>query len=353
MYDYRKELRWTKLRVGLVITVALLVVFFAVMFAGNIGKLFSPKVKIYAEFEDIKGMRKGAPVWFSGVEIGSVAAINFSYYQKIQAEMHINAETMQFLRKDSKANILTLGLLGDKYLELTAGSGASDKLAAGDMIFGTTNIEIQDVVETSQKSIAKISDFVSLLADILTRVEKGEGTISKFIKDPSVYDNLNNTVNELSVMVSNLNKGKGTAGKLVSDEALYADMSEAVRDVGLFAARLKESEGTMNKFINDPLLYERFQNAVGNLDSFAQKIVSSRGTVNKLIEDESLYVNMNSASERLDNILGKVDRGEGLVGSMVQDGELANELKSTLKELNVLISDLKENPSRYLKFSLF
>ena len=70
MYDYVKQHNWAKLRVGIVGTAAFLTIFSAVMFAGNIEKLFAPRVMIIAMADDVKGLREGSPVWFSGVEIG-------------------------------------------------------------------------------------------------------------------------------------------------------------------------------------------------------------------------------------------------------------------------------------------
>ena len=114
MYDYMKQLRWAKLKVGLVITIAILVVFLAIMFAGNIEKMFAPRVEIYASFDDVKGLREGSPVWFSGVEIGAVKDIQFTIQRDITVDMIIFKDTLQYLKRDSLAQILTLGLLGDK-----------------------------------------------------------------------------------------------------------------------------------------------------------------------------------------------------------------------------------------------
>lgn len=353
MYDYVKHLRWAKLKVGIVVTIALAIIFLAVMFAGNIEGLFSPKSIIYAEFDDVKGLREGSPVWFSGVEIGVVRAIRFTVSKNIKVEMTLASDSLQYLKKDSGAIILTLGLLGDKYVEISPGLTASDSLKAGDTIKGRTRTEIQDVVQTSQASIEKISDFVGLLEKMLVKVDKGEGSISKFIKDPGLYDSLNKAIEKLSVLVGKVEAGRGTVGRLLNEDELYVDISSSVGDIKLFAQTLKDSEGTLNKIIKDPTLYERFQKASESLDVFAQKLVSSRGTVNRLIEDESLYVNINSASKNLSNLIEHIDSGKGVMGSLIRDEELSTELKTTLVELNSLIKDIKEDPGRYFKFSLF
>ncbi len=353
MYDYVKQYRWARIKVGLVVTAALATTFLAVMFAGNIEDFLAPKVKVFAMVDDVKGLREGSPVWFSGVEIGAVTSIEFTIQQKVHVGMSIASDSLQYLRKDSTANIMTLGLLGDKYVELTHGSSTAEGLAAGETISGMTQIEIQDVVQTSKASISKISDFVGMLEEIIVRIEKGEGTVSRLLQDPALYDNLQGTLGELKELIRKTEAGRGTMGRLLNDDSLYRDLSSSATDIQLFARSLKDSEGTLSKLIDDPSLYERFQKASASLDTFTERLASARGTVHKMIEDESLYDNANAASEKLNRILEGIDKGEGLAGSLVKDDELSRELKSTLKELNALIKDIKDNPNDYFKFSIF
>ncbi len=353
MYDYIKQLSWAKLKVGIVITCALFIIFVTVMFAGSIGKLFMPRTDIFAEFADIKGLREGSPVWFSGVEIGSVKSIYFTPKENIKVTLSISSDTIRYLKQDSKAGIFTLGLLGDKYVEISPGTKESEHLKPHDTIIGVTQTDIQDVVRTGEQSIASLTDFIAMLEDILTTIEKGEGTVSKLLNDPALYNNLKNTTGDLSNMLKKIDRGQGSLGKLVTDDKLYLDLSASVQDVKLFADSLRKSEGTVHKLIDDPVLYNKFLSASENLDDFSKRLAQSKGTIHRMIEDESLYENINSASEKLVSLLENIEHGEGLVGRLLTDDELSQELTVTLKELNTLITDIKENPSHYFKFSLF
>lgn len=353
MYDYVKHLRWAKLKVGIVVTAALSVLLAAFMFAGNFEEIFAPHVTVHAVFEDVKGLREGAPVWFSGVEIGSVTAIEFTPQQKIMTSMSIRSDGLKYLKKDSRATVLTLGLLGDKYVELSSGSKNEAALHLGDIIIGVSQTEIQDIVETSQKSIARLSDFIVSLEGILRKIDQGGGTISKLIKDPALYENLKGTTEDLARLAKRMEKGEGTLGRLMKDEDLYRDLSSSARDIKVFAESLSQSEGSLARLIEDPSLYDRFMKAVTSLDVFTQRLEASRGTINSLIEDRSLYDNVNKVSERLDILLAKVERSEGLMGALFNDEDLSEDLRTTLRELNLLMKDIKEHPHRYFKFSLF
>jgi phospholipid/cholesterol/gamma-HCH transport system substrate-binding protein len=319
MYDYVKQARWAKLKVGLVITIAILVIFLAIMFAGNIEKMFAPRIEIYASFDDVKGLREGSPVWFSGVEIGVVKDIQFTIQRDITVDMIIFKDTLTYLKKDSMAQILTLGLLGDKYIEISTGSKEAAGLQVGDKILGTGQIEIQDVVETGQESIASLGEFISMLESVLSKIEKGDGTVAKFIQDPAIYNNLRKATSDLSKVISKIDSGEGSISKLLNEDAFYKDISVLA----------------------------------GEMKAFAEKLQTSEGSLNRMIEDKSLYENIDAVSERLNKILAKIEDGQGFVGSLVNDDELAGELKTTLRELNSLIKDVREHPKRYFKFSFF
>ncbi|HAK59192.1 MAG TPA: hypothetical protein DCO77_02250 [Nitrospiraceae bacterium] len=300
MYDYRQQLTWAKLRVGVVVTAALAVLFLAILFAGDIAKVFSPRMSIYAAFQDVKGLRAGAPVWFSGVQVGSVRSLAFTADEKIIATLSIESDVLQYLRKDSRASILTLGLLGDKYVEISVGSQGAGALQPEDVIAGVTRPEI------------------------------GE---------------------ELSQFVDSVERG--TLGRLLQEDTLYRDLAASAKDIRRFARSLKTSNGTLKRTIEDPAVYERFLSASKSLDTFTRRLSESKGTVHKLIEDESLYKNMNAAAAKLNSVLEKIDKEEGPIGSMVSDGELKKELRATLKGLNALVKDIKKDPKKYFEFSVF
>lgn len=326
MFDMKKQLIWAKLKVGVVITLALLTLFVTVFFAGNIQNLFSPKIQIKAEIKDIRGLRKGAPVWISGIEVGSVKNIDLNPEHGTLVAMLINKDAAKFIKKDSKASVLTMGLLGDKYIEISDGSAQSEPVKPGDMIQGTTQLEIQDIVNASSESIQKVTGFMDKFGSFIEKIEKGEGTIAKFLTDPSIYNNLRDTTKTLSVILKDF----------------------------------KDSEGTMKLLMKDPSLYNKLLSTTSSLEEFSRKLNKGQGTLKRLAEDPQLYENLDTASKQLSLILKRIDSGEGVAGSLVKDKELDREMKDTLTELKTsvtefkgLIKDIREHPKKYFKFSVF
>jgi phospholipid/cholesterol/gamma-HCH transport system substrate-binding protein len=346
MFEMKKKLLWSKLKAGLVITVALFTLFMTVFFAGSIENLFSPKFHLKVQIPNVKGLRGGAPVWVSGIEVGSVKELDLSREYGTIVHLSVDRDVMGFIKKDSRASVLTMGLLGDKYIELTTGSPGAESLHEGDIIQGNAQIEFQDIMETSATSIEKLSE-------LITRIEKSEGTLAKFLTDPEVYNNLTDSTEKLSLLLGDIRDSKGTVMMLLKDPSLYNDLKATVSSLEDLSRTVNESSGTFKKLVEDPALYDRLLSASISLEKFGKEINESRGTFRKLVEDPVLYDNLSSATEKLTIILQDIDKGKGVAGTLVNDEELARELKETIAELRKLTSDIKDHPKKYFKFSIF
>lgn len=385
MFDMRKQLRWSKLKVGVVVTLALLVLLIAIFFAGGIEKIFSPMMELKIQFQDVRGLRKGAPVWIYGTEVGSVRDIRLDRLVGAVVTISLKKDVQGFLKKDAKASIMTMGLLGDKYIELSTGSPKAEPIGKGEMIKGSVPVEISEIMETAGLSIAKVGDVINRLDNLILKIDEGEGTLAKFLTDPSIYDNLNRSVNTLSLTLEEIKGSRGTLKMLVEDPSLYQRMVSAVssieglakktnESVGEITRKINEGQGTLKKLVEDPSLYDKALTVVStveqlaknieqitqDLETFSRGLNEKKGTLKRMIDDPSLYDNLNQSSAHLSAILKKIDQGEGLAGALLKDQELLKELEETLKEfkgtageLKELLRDIKTNPKRYLKFSLF
>jgi phospholipid/cholesterol/gamma-HCH transport system substrate-binding protein len=319
MYEIKKQLAWSALKVGIVITAALVTLLVTVFFAGNIEHLLSPKEMITIDIKDVGGLRRGSPVWFSGVEVGSVKSIDLHPQHGTLVTILIDRDALKYIRKDTRAAILTMGLLGDKYIEISSGSPDAPPLRPGDMITGSTETSMQKVMATGATSLLKLNEVIEQLGSLAVKIEKGEGTLALLLSDPSLYNNLKDASARISLLAADLQSGKGTMGKLIEDDRLYLNLQSAADSFERFGYTLNHSQGTLNRFIEDPGLYE----------------------------------NLARASERLSSILQGIDSGKGVAGLLIKDEELARELADTIRELKELTADIRKNPTSYFKFSIF
>jgi phospholipid/cholesterol/gamma-HCH transport system substrate-binding protein len=353
MFDTKKNLRWSKLRVGLVITIAFVVLCLAVFFAGNIQSLLSEKAELKIQFKDVEGLRKGAPVWILGLEEGYVREIHLNPAYGVVVTVAVNQNALRFIKKDSRAAILTMGLLGDKYIELSTGSPEAEPVRPGEMLKGMTEVGLRGIMETSGRTIETMNSFIKRLDDLVTKIESGRGTLAKFIEDPSLYNNLTKTTQHLSQITDEIKNSRGTWKLLIEDPSLYNRISAAASSIEEFSRRINESSGTLKSLIEDPSLYRKTLAAASQMEEFTKDLNQSHGTLKKLIENPDLYENLNRDLKQLSSILEHMDRGEGVAGVLIRDKELARELKETVAELKELLKNIKDHPKKYFKFSLF
>jgi phospholipid/cholesterol/gamma-HCH transport system substrate-binding protein len=122
--------------VGLFVVVGAAALLFLALKAGNLLSLnLAPSYAVSAQFDNIGGLKAGAPVRSAGVVVGRVAAIDFDNHT-FQARVSLALDSRYTFPSDTSAKILTSGLLGDQYIGLDAG-GAEDNLHAGSMIQNT------------------------------------------------------------------------------------------------------------------------------------------------------------------------------------------------------------------------
>jgi phospholipid/cholesterol/gamma-HCH transport system substrate-binding protein len=353
MFDLKKQIMWAEVKAGIIITLALLIIFLSVFFAGGIERLLRPRVDIRAAIRDVRGLKTGAPVWVYGIEEGSVRDVTLSPEYGAVVTISIYKKALGFLKEDSTATIMTMGLLGDKYIELTGGTAGSPSLRQGDMIRGAAQFDMKEIMETSGASIQKVTEFMDRMGKFLDKIETSKGTLSRLIEDPSLYDNLKQASRNLSVIVKDVEEGRGTIGLLVKDPSVYQRLAAASKSFESVSRDLDSGSGTMGKLLKDDTLYYRLTGAASSMEDFGKKMDNPSGTFGKLMEDPQLYDNLSRASQRLSSILERIDKGEGAAGVLTSDRETAQELKETIKALRELTGDIREHPHRYFKFSLF
>jgi phospholipid/cholesterol/gamma-HCH transport system substrate-binding protein len=353
MYDYTKGTRWRDLKLGVLITAALALICAAVLFVHNIKDLFESHRVIYALFDDVTGLKQGAIVRFSGVEIGAVQSLAFRPDSRVKVAMSIQNHVLHYLKKDSRAVVLTFGLLGDKYIQLTSGSGEAERLKEGEVIPGETPVQLREIIRTSQESIGRVNDFMGRLNRILDEGLPARGSLGRLVKEPDLYESLKKLIDDASTVLASIRSKEGTVGKLIGEDHVYKELKATFQSLRVFSSELERSRGTLHALIEDPEVYDRFLKMLRRLDDFTKEVSSSTGTLDLLIHDPSLYDNVNSASEKMDSLLHEASYGQGVLGTLLRDEELSEELKGTLAELKRLLGEIRENPEKFFSFHMF
>jgi phospholipid/cholesterol/gamma-HCH transport system substrate-binding protein len=323
----------TEVKVGIFVFLGLVALFFLTVRLAQ--EAFTPKntYKLYAVFDSVSGLIRGAKVEMAGVQIGKVGNIELTPQGKAKVEMNIFQQYK--VQEDAVAVVRTFGVLGDKFIEIRPGSSARF-LPEGGMIAKTESPVDLDQI------LASIGPTVEGLKELLGTKEGQENL-------KALVANFREASASIKSVAEKVEKGKGTLGKLLTDEKLYRDLTTTAENLKILSAKIEKGEGTLGKLIKDEELYNHLKNTSQSLERVAKKLEKGEGTLGKLISDEELYKDLKAlskdlraTSQSLHNIVAKIERGEGTLGKLVKDESLYNEAKRTLRSVNRAAKGVEE-----------
>ena len=317
-------------RVGVLIAAGLAVICFAIFSIGRGSRILHHTASIETHFHRINGLQTGAPVALAGVNIGGVKSISFPsdpHADYVVVKMWIVDADLPRVRADSVAMISTMGLLGDKYIEITGGDPQSASLAPNEILASEDPIDLQSLLQKrgAEQMIDNAMAISQSLKSILESIDTGHGILAELIKgepkgEPppltladlrTTFDNMNKLAVEIDALLNKVNHGRGLAGAMVSD-----------RNDGKVLLDKVESAATAMK------------DTAVKLSQLVDRFSTGNGAVQRLLSDQQyanqLLANMQTSLADMKDILHKIDAGQGSVGLAVNDPTLYYDAKNLL-----------------------
>jgi len=270
--------------------------------------LFASGNTYYAIYGNVAGINNDDPVTVNGFRIGKIRSSTLIPNEDVVVlELEISHTGLN-IPKDSKAIIANTGLLGGKEIDLEMGTssvflGEGDTISSGteEDIFSSLSSSLEPFEKKALEAVVSIDSVMKLVQLVLN--EQNRTNLEKSMADVAVtMDNLNSASVDLKELIAS-ESGKI---KLVID-----NLSKVSKDFSQISDSLKDIK--FNETIN------RVNASLDNANTILAKINSGEGTMGKLVNNDSLYLYLESAS----------------------------------KDLDLLLIDLKENPKRYIHFSVF
>jgi phospholipid/cholesterol/gamma-HCH transport system substrate-binding protein len=323
--------------------------------------MFVAKGKLRVVMDDVAGLKEGAPVWLAGVDVGVVTEIDFTDPRKTN-EVNIFLEAdhgaLRKIGPDSKITIKTRGLMGEKYVDITPSQRYFETPA--EVLHGTSIMKLDDVVQKAGATFERLNSVV----DAITQ---GKGTLGKLTTDPALYHNIVKLTGELNSLAVTINHGEGSLGKLARSPEPYNRLITILNRADRTLLDIQSSNGTLNRLIYDKTLYDKLvsladksNQAADDVRELNKKITSKDGTLGLLINDREFYdkglsllTRADNSVKTIENISAKVNNGDGTAGRLVNDKELYNSMNRMVEDVDALIKDFKDNPRKYIKFSVF
>ena len=360
----RKQLTWTELRVGLFVLVGLSVLAAGIFYVTSVGGgPLSPKYRLRTYLPEVSGLANGAAVKVDGVEVGNVESIKLlprtaaktpEKNKSIEVVMRINRNYQGDILTDSVASLVTEGLLGNRYVNITRGFTGT-QIPDNGVIPGAEEKAMKEVVERSAEVLGNLSALSTDVRDLIAGVQEGRGSLGKILTDDQAYNHLNGMLAKGDAMMAGIRDGQGTLGKLVSSDELYTKVDKGVDSMNVMLTDMRAGKGTLGKLIYDPTLYDQAKEAMTNGNSMIKDARAGKGSLGKFVTDDTLYDKLKETSANFASASAKLNDNTTTAGKLFTDPKLYDNLAGLTGDMRLLIGDFRQNPKKFLhiKITLF
>jgi phospholipid/cholesterol/gamma-HCH transport system substrate-binding protein len=288
--------RRLSLIVGAFVVVTLLVVGFVLLTLGAGSGLLRPRYRLVSYFENVQGLVAGAPVRLAGKDVGTVEFVTFAPLEgdrpPVRVVLQIDASVQERLRSDSVASIGTIGLLGDKYVEISMGTISGRVLQEGEEITSLSPVDLNVAVVRGTQAIDNIA---------------------------TLTENVNQVVEDF---------GAAMGGQRIAES--FTAISEIVQEV-------QTGDSLLHSLIYDDYEVggvESIQRSLAMLEGILREVSTGNGVLHTLVyeptSEQDVVLEALEAGARLNSILSKIDSGEGTLGQLLNDPTVYEDLKLLL-----------------------
>ncbi len=318
----KNVLKLSNLKVGLTVFLGLVALFIFLFIVGTENNFLSSKYELKIFIPNVQGLNDGSMVSLGGIKVGSVKSREFATrdgVNGVDVTLGVLTSYKNQITVNSVAQVKTIGLLGDQFVDISIGQKGERPLKEGEYITVKPTLTFD-----------KIADKVEPMMDDFGGIMKNMKTITDSIAD-----------------------GKGAVGRLINDSKTGNSLEKVLNNINTVAEAINQKKGTLGKMAYDSSLYNNLNELTGNINSITDSVKSGKGSLGKLFVNDSLYNNVNSLTTRLNHLLSKMDSDTTLAGGLFNDSKFYKQFNSVLKDLNLLIIDLREHPEDYVHFSVF
>lgn len=270
--------------------------------------LFTNYKTFYVEYDNVEDLASTAPVTLNGLVIGKVNKITINEVTgRLLVELQLKTDFP--ISKTSKASLYSPSLIGGKQIKIVPNFADKDLAKDGQTLVSTVELGLTESlggkIEPIQQKLEK------MLVNIDVLVTGLNNTLDK-----KAQEDLKKTLSELSQTMEQFHKASGSLNSI-----------------------LDTNKGQINGVFT-------------NLNKMSNNFSKISDTLNKADLGKTVR-SLNQTLAKVDGLMGNLNSGKGTAGKLLNDDALYNNLSKTSKELELLLQDLRLNPTRYVNVSVF
>ncbi|OJH33450.1 MlaD family protein [Cystobacter ferrugineus] len=330
------------LRVGAFVAMAFVLAGIVVFFIGQKTHLFEKQVSYRAYFASVEGLSSHSPVWLNGLEVGRVEAVGFPSKpgeKRMEVRLRLSTEYAQRVRADSVARLSSLGVLGDKAVDISLGSLDQPEVPEGGEIPSETTGDVSAMMRSASKVL---DDAVAVSGELRKAVTA--------YADPQMAQDVAAGVRSLRLMLEEIEKGDGTLHALIYDKETGRNVRALVATASQTAVRMDKAVAHVESLLGEvehgngtahALIYgQDGANALKELGSAAGQLAglledakkNPDGAVHQLVYGSSggMIADLGSAAADIKQITSMIARGEGSLGGIITDPTVYEDLRQVV-----------------------
>jgi phospholipid/cholesterol/gamma-HCH transport system substrate-binding protein len=269
--------------------------------------LFNSYKTFYVVYDNVEGLAPSAPVTISGLVVGKVSKVTLQPDAHLLVEIQVHTDFP--ISKTSKVNIYEPGLIGGKQIEILPNLADQQMAESGETLEGTTKPGLTALVGE------KLTPLQEKIEKMIVSADAALNNINQVL-DAKTKENLRSSIANLNATLAEFKSASQNVNQMLADNKgrINSTMANVDKASGNFA-RLSDSlaQANIGKTVKS------LENSLAKMDAIMSDVQAGRGTMGKLMKDETLY----------------------------------NNFAKTSKELELLLQDLRLNPTRYVNVSVF
>lgn len=330
------------LKVGLTVVFALLIFALLIFMVSNY-HVFQAGKTFFVTFNFANGLAAGAPVMVNGLEVGNVEQLGFTEEEgnvKVRLTVWVNDDARVYA--NSKAYINTLGLMGEKYLEITSGEGMEQPIAEGAILDGSDPLRQDemlaiagDLIREFQRSINAVNAIIAQegtredIRDSLHNLKNITTTLDRLLAQNQ--SNITTILTNFSESSVKLNRSMDSLDRMVTSNE--KTLTAAIENFSV-------ASGDLRTAVNDNR--QTFNQAMRDLQLFSGDLAAlSRGNRDRVT---ATIANLEASSEKLRQTLDKLNSSSGTLGILLNDPSIGTNLRTSSRDLKEAITYLKRRP---------
>ena len=335
--------RQMQLRIGALVLTAILLFMGFVLSVGKRTALFEERYSLWSSFRSTEGLAVGAPVRLAGVTIGNVTRISFGRNlrdRRIILTLSVEQRIQDRVREDSVASIGTIGLVGDKVLDVTVGSLDRPALQSGARLASVDPIDYSELLQKGDR----ILDHVTRISASLDEFLAGGESAGKL--------NLNEALRSLRTTVVEVEKGQGLLHDIVYGKEgaeLLGRVDRIAQSLEHTARAIENERGLLHALIYTPQedTLGRLTRALAGLDDLVREAKEGRGLLHALIYDPQateLLARLDRTGAEVEGLVRSAREGKGLVPSLLfnpEGAKVLEDVQAAAQNMRAVAADLQ------------